>query len=238
MDEEAAAWKAKCDDLKAKLARVEDRLRWHERALLRPEVLADLLPARAEWRRRAPRPADAVERELALACASPAYVRAKGAPPPDGSDRVTAAGLRLTVPPDARREGRLADRVVREQWLPLADLARTREAIAAGVMLDIGANIGLTSIPRAVLGDADVIYAAEPDPANFACLVRNVLDNGLAGIVLPDCLAISDRDGSARLERSGSIGGHRVQDARPADVSTGASATVDAPSGADRTSEV
>lgn len=42
--------------VRAKLATVQERLRWHERALLRPEVLEHFFPSRAEWyRRSAPR---------------------------------------------------------------------------------------------------------------------------------------------------------------------------------------
>jgi FkbM family methyltransferase len=94
--------------------------------------------------------------------------------------------------------------------LPLVEILRTREAISNGTMLDIGANIGLTSVTRAVMGDADVVYAAEPAPDNFACLVRAVIENGLRGIVLPDRVAISDHDGTATLRLSGSIGGHAL----------------------------
>jgi hypothetical protein len=43
-----------------------------------------------------------------------------------------------------------------------------------GVMLDIGANVGLTSIPRAVLHLFDHIHAFEPEPMNAACLKHAV----------------------------------------------------------------
>ena len=207
--DERTEWKEKYKALRARLARVEERLRWHERALLRPEVLADLLPSRAAWRRATPPDPAALERERVHLSASAEYAAAIAGSLP-ASEEVTIAGLFWRVPADARRPGRLADRVVKDGWLPLADLLRTREAITSGVMLDIGANIGLTSIPRAVLGDADVVYAAEPDPDNFACLVANTIANGLRGIVLPDRVAVGDRTGTARLQRSGSIGGHRL----------------------------
>jgi FkbM family methyltransferase len=64
-----------------------------------------------------------------------------------------------------------------------------------------------------VLGDAMAVYCAEPDPLNYACLVRNVRDNYLTGLVLPDHLAIGASDGTVRLERAKSSGGHRVIDA-------------------------
>src|SRR5207253_5732588 len=111
---------------------------------------------------------------------------------------------------DRRGAGRLADRVLAGH-LPLLDILRTREAVASGIMLDIGANIGLTSVTRAILGDFDVIYAAEPAPDNFRCLVHNVLDNGLRGIVLPDCLAIGANTGTAALHLAKGIGSHAIR---------------------------
>jgi FkbM family methyltransferase len=137
-------------------------------------------------------------------------VAVRDAAPPAGADHVEIAGLSWWVPGDDRRAGRLAERVVTGGWLPLADILRTREAIANGVMLDIGANIGLTSVTRVVAGDTDIVYCAEPAPDNYACLVRNVADNGLAGSVLPDRVAISNEDGVGRLRLSGSIGGHAL----------------------------
>jgi FkbM family methyltransferase len=195
---------------RATLAKVRQRLHWHERALLRPEVVADLMPTRAEWRRRAARDASAVQRESVHVAASEAYAAVHRQGPPAGAERVEIGGLTWWVPRDARVEGQLAHRLVTEKRLPLVDILRTREAISNGTMLDIGANIGLTSVIRAVLGDVDVVYAAEPAPDNFACLVRSVIDNGLSGVVLPDRVAISDRDGTATLRLSGSIGGHAL----------------------------
>jgi FkbM family methyltransferase len=77
-------------------------------------------------------------------------------------------------------------------------------------MLDIGANIGTTSIPRVVLGDFQYVYAAEPEPANYLCLVQNIVANGLEGFVLPDRVAIGSADTDVALGRSPRIGGHRV----------------------------
>lgn len=194
--------------LRAKVEATGERLRWHERVVLRPEVVAALLPARAAWRRTTAPDPEALRREAALAARSAPYAASRNASAPTGSQHVEIAGLSWWVPRDDRREGRLADRVVAGKWLPLVDILRTREAISNGIMLDVGANIGLTSVTRAVARDVDVVYAAEPAPENYACLVRNVVENGLAGIVLPDQVAISDADGAGHLRLSGSIGGH------------------------------
>jgi len=196
--------------VRAELASAGGRLRRHERQVLRPEVLSDLMPARARHRRETGPDEVARRREAAHASVSDAYAAARGAEAPAGADRVEIGGLTWWVPADDRTEGRLADRIVRGH-LPLQDILRTREAVSNGTMLDIGANVGLTSVTRAILGDAALIYAAEPAPDNFACLVRTVIDNGLQGTVLPDRVAISDHDGTATLWRSGSIGGHTLR---------------------------
>jgi FkbM family methyltransferase len=94
--------------------------------------------------------------------------------------------------------------------LPYRAIMQTRETGSGGVMLDLGANVGRMAIPRVILGDVTRVYCAEPDPLTFACLARNVIDNHLRGLVLPDQIAISDRDGIARLLRSGHSGNFRL----------------------------
>ena len=94
--------------------------------------------------------------------------------------------------------------------LPHSAILQTREVAIGGIMLDIGANIGRVSIPRVIAGDATAAYCAEPDPVNFACLARSVIDNGLRGLVLPDQTAIGDRNGVVRLLRTGRSGSYRV----------------------------
>ena len=70
-----------------------------------------------------------------------------------------------------------------------------------GIMLDLGANIGRTSIPRVIIGDVTAAYCAEPDPLNFECMARAVIDDGLRGPAMPDQTAIGDRNGTVRLYR-------------------------------------
>jgi FkbM family methyltransferase len=97
-----------------------------------------------------------------------------------------------------------------KQRLPYHGVLMTHVVAAGGIMLDLGANIGRMSISRAILGDVTAAYCAEPDPLSYACLARNVIDNGLQGLVLPDQTAIGDRDGVARLLRCGTSGHFRV----------------------------
>jgi len=128
---------------------------------------------------------------------------------PEGLRQITIAGLTISVPPDEGSPKSLSARVLRG-WLPLEDIARARRFVRDGVMLDIGANIGTTCIPRVVLSHFSRAYAAEPDAVNYAVLVGNVVDNGLVARIHPDRLAISDSNGTARLRITGRIGSHRL----------------------------
>ena len=104
-------------------------------------------------------------------------------------------------------------RYMRHQNFPYRVITQTREVALGGIMLDLGCNNGRMAIPRAILGDVTAVYGAEPDPLNYACLVRNVRDNNLSGIVMPDWAAIGAEDGVVRLDRAKHAGGHRVIDA-------------------------
>jgi FkbM family methyltransferase len=98
----------------------------------------------------------------------------------------------------------------------MAEILRTARFVRGGVMIDIGANIGTTSIPRVLLGVARRVYGAEPEPANLACLRRTIADNGLEGLVVVDGVALGDVDGDAQLLRARRLGAHRlVQDDTP-----------------------
>lgn len=122
---------------------------------------------------------------------------------------VTIAGVRWWVPLDDRRTGSLSDRVLRGD-LPMAEILRTHPFVRRGVMIDIGANIGTTSIPRLLLGEVERVYGAEPELANIACLRRTVVDNHLEGRIVADRVAIGDADGEAHLRVGPRMGGHRL----------------------------
>lgn len=62
------------------------------------------------------------------------------------------------------------------------------------VMYDIGANIGLYSLFAAKhLRGQCKVYAFEPEALNYARLNRNIHLNGLSGVVLPCCVAVTER---------------------------------------------
>ncbi len=62
------------------------------------------------------------------------------------------------------------------------------------VMYDVGANIGLYSLFAAKhLRGQCKVYAFEPEALNYARLSKNIYLNGLSGVVLPCCVAVTDR---------------------------------------------
>jgi FkbM family methyltransferase len=79
------------------------------------------------------------------------------------------------------------------------------------VVLDIGANIGYyTLIFAKLVGNSGKVFAFEPEPKNFALLVKNIEINGYKNII---CVkkAVSDENGTIKLYLSESnMGDHRI----------------------------
>jgi FkbM family methyltransferase len=200
----------------AAAAEREQRARAHrieqQRRILSTTVLRQLLEARAgTFARRGADPA-AGQAEQALLGRSEAYRAALTAaqqPPDDAIASVGVEGLTWWVPRRADRPDHLQRAAA--QGLPLRTILQTREVAPGHTMLDIGANIGRTAIPRVLLGDCQVVYAAEPDPLNYRCLVRNICEHGLRGRVLPDNIALAAAVGTVDLIQSSYIGGHRLR---------------------------
>jgi FkbM family methyltransferase len=115
-------------------------------------------------------------------------------------------------------EGAVRDRVVHagyvasRTWAPeFQTLVRSVFAAGGGTLLDVGANIGLTSIPIAKARNV-TCYAFEPDATNYRLLVRNVEANGTGALVTPLNVAVMDRDAPFELERSSdNMGDHRIR---------------------------
>ena len=124
--------------------------------------------------------------------------------------RTTVDGLTWWVPALSSQSAASIDRMLAKQRFPYLAIAQTRDVSVGGVMLDIGANVGRMAIPRVILGDSTRAYCAEPDELNWQCLTANVRDNGLAGLVVADCVAISDRVGCLPLQRGKMSGAHRI----------------------------
>jgi FkbM family methyltransferase len=220
----ALHWKRKAiryqltaDRLKVAVDRAETRCReLHTRLEARRQsgldhdVLRQVLPVRA-----AQLPLPACERQAAAARDANLQTRSYEYQRAIGSSLASARGRRIEidgvlwwVPLDDSGDERVQR--LQRQGFPYRAILQTREVAIGGFMLDVGANIGRTAIPRIILGDVRAVYAAEPEPANYACLVRNVLEHNRRGLVLPDRVAIGATRGEARMHRSRYPGGHRV----------------------------
>jgi len=196
------SWKTRYDEQRLALKAARHQI-------LQPAALRALITSRFRTlpaRVRQPTPD---EREQLFRTTSPSY-RGDETATPDLTPAGVIDGVRWHVPAS------VAD-AVSEEWahlqlrFPYQAILQTREVSVGGVMLDIGANVGRMSIPRVILGDAAAAFCAEADPVNYACLRRNVVDNGLGGLVMPDQVAISDRDGTVTLARSSKHTGHHVR---------------------------
>jgi FkbM family methyltransferase len=188
-----------------------DRLR---RSVLEPDVLRGLLPIKAQLLPHRMAAPEARLREERFRAASPSYARtiADDSAFASSAQRMELDGLRWWVPLLRPHDEADVQRYIRHQDFPYRVITQTREVALGGVMLDIGCNNGRMAVPRAILGDVTAVYGAEPDPLNYTCLVRNVRDNHLSGIVMPDWTAIGSENGTIGLRRAKHAGGHKVID--------------------------
>jgi FkbM family methyltransferase len=207
----AAARDRRTPEFRAMRQRI-DRL---HRVVLDKNVLRHVLPLRLDGAAQRGRGPEARAREQRFQEGAPAYAAAMAAAEESARDirRITVDGLQWSAPLMRPDDAASVERYLGQQDFPYRTITQTREVAIGGSMIDIGANVGRMSIPRVILGDVTAAYCAEPDPLNFTCLVRNVADNQLAGLVLPDRVAIGSEDGVVRLERRGTAGGHSVIDA-------------------------
>jgi FkbM family methyltransferase len=189
---------------------LHERLHKLRRALPSDEPLQHIFRARHAALLASRRAEEARQIDAAWIEACPAYGEARRASADADLDIVESHGLQLALPRATSTTGFGAK--LREGWLPWRDILSQRELGVGTVMIDIGANIGTTSIARVILGDVQRVYAIEPEPANFACLVRNIVANGLQGFVLPDASAISSRTGQGMLRQASGLGAHRLLD--------------------------
>lgn len=188
--------------LRGKLARVHDKLDRADRdgqqlrkqleRMTRRVAVPEILPGIVRQRRAAFPPSglreSAAAREREFIAASPSYAEPS---PLHESDVLTEIGhISLWLPA----------RFVNKVDFPWSLIQRVRSVVVGGIMLDIGANVGQTSVPRVLLGDFQAVYAAEPEPGNYARLKATIAANGLSGFVLPDRVAIGSRDGTLRFK--------------------------------------
>lgn len=97
--------------------------------------------------------------------------------------------------------------------LLLVEEADGRSPLLAGrTFVDVGANIGTSLVPALSVFGAQDAVAFEPAPMNFRLLRCNLAANDLDGRVRAFQVALSDRNGEAKLEvAEGNWGDHRLR---------------------------
>lgn len=81
-----------------------------------------------------------------------------------------------------------------------------------GTLLEVGANMGITSIGMLHTGLMRKAIAIEPEPYNFSLLQRNVRQNGLEDRIICLPYAVADKDGAIQFElNEHNFGDHRVR---------------------------
>jgi FkbM family methyltransferase len=85
-------------------------------------------------------------------------------------------------------------------------------ALTGKTFVDVGANIGTTTVAALTAFGARTAYAFEPAPENYRLLRQNVLANDLDDRVVAVQVAVSDHSGAVDLELSTwNWGDHRVR---------------------------
>lgn len=87
-----------------------------------------------------------------------------------------------------------------------------RSFMAGNTFVDVGANIGTSTVPAIADFGAESVVAFEPEPMNFRLLKCNVVANGLEDKVAAYPMGLSDSSRDAELEYDKeSWGDHRVR---------------------------
>ncbi len=93
----------------------------------------------------------------------------------------------------------------------LALLKHLGRAPSTRTVLDIGANIGTVALPLVREGWFPAAVAVEPEPRNFRLLSDNIRLNGLGGRIQALNIALSDHEGTIRLQLSAdNFGDNRI----------------------------
>lgn len=80
------------------------------------------------------------------------------------------------------------------------------------IFVDVGANIGNTSLPAVALWGAARAIAVEPEPENFKLLRCNAIMNGMEETIITVQAAVTNAPGVVTLElSSNNFGDHRVR---------------------------
>lgn len=110
------------------------------------------------------------------------------------------------------RRGSYDQAAMDEAVVLLASVSGVAAPLSGRVFIDVGANIGVTSVPAIRRYGAARVIAYEPDPHNHRLLRCNIILNGLDSRIEAVHAAVSNQAGSIELELSKTNpGDHRVR---------------------------
>lgn len=93
---------------------------------------------------------------------------------------------------------------IREVWFEEA--YRVPFGPVPRAVLDLGANIGLTSVWLARRYGCERVVGVEPDPSNVKLARRNLQDNGVDGVIIEAAIGPVDGTADFALARSSNVG--------------------------------
>lgn len=120
------------------------------------------------------------------------------------SGNVVTGGLSVRFTDNLALFGMLDEIFIRENY-------RFDSESASPIIIDCGANIGLSVLYCKSLYPDAVIHAIEPDPMAYETLVANVSENGLKDVYTYNAAIWTD-NGKLAFESDGSWGGHLAGD--------------------------
>ena len=125
--------------------------------------------------------------------------------------RFRVSTLDTAVARDLYISGEFEEAVVARAFGVLEQRGLLREG-KVDVLLDVGANIGVTCISLLHMGLIRRAVAMEPDTQNHRLLAANIKSNDLAGNIIDIRTAVSDFEGTVELELSvTNHGDHRIR---------------------------
>ena len=120
---------------------------------------------------------------------------------------ITTSGTRISY-----RMNRGDLQGIREVWFD--QVYRLPFNVPDGALLDLGANIGLTTLWMATRSHFGPIIAVEPDPGNAALVNKNLRQNGISATVVE--AAVGPVDGTVFFEKAAwSNQGHVAESGTP-----------------------
>lgn len=111
-----------------------------------------------------------------------------------------------------------------EVWLEKAYEPPNFDWSRCKTIIDVGANIGCSSLYFSHRAPQARIISCEPAPENFAMLQKHIEMNGLSGKILPLKIGIDEKEGTSTFYITKTTGGHSLynyeENALPLEIKT------------------